>query len=261
MHTTIFYFSATGNSLKAARTLAAKLTNTSCVSIPKVAHKPIKVTSERIGIVCPVYAWGLPLIVKRFIAKLELSKVKYCFVALTCGSFIGGTLYQTKKLLAKRAILLNCGFKIIMPGNYTPLYEAGSEESQQETFIKADKTLDSIVSKIKGNETIKIKRGILLPYFILTGLLYFLFLKNVNSSDKKFYVTDKCNGCGICKKVCPVKNIEMKDSKPVWQHKCEQCMACLQWCPEEAVQFGKKTIGRKRYRHPEVSLENIIVSG
>ena len=68
-------------------------------------------------------------------------------------------------------------------------------------------------------------------------------------------------GAEYAKKVCPVNNITIIDSKPVWNHNCEQCMACLQWCPEEAVQFGKNTVGRKRYRHPEVSLKDIMVTG
>ena len=139
MHTTIFYFSATGNSLSAARALAAKLTNTSCVSIPMVAHKPIRVTSEKIGLVFPVYAWGLPHIVTEFIKKLELSKVKYCFVAATCGSSVGGTFYQAKKLLAEKGIVLNSGFKVVMPGNYTPLYGSGPDESIKKILVDAEK--------------------------------------------------------------------------------------------------------------------------
>ena len=181
MHTTIFYFSATGNSLVTARTLAAKLTNTSCVSIPKVVHKPIKVTSERIGLVVPVYAWGLPVIVKEFIKKLELAKVKYCFVVVTCGSSIGGTLYQAKKLLAEKGIVLNSGFKVIMPGNYTPLYGASSEESQKKIFNKAEKVIDSAVETIINEQDVKIKSGLLLPYFLLSGLMYSIFVKHVKS--------------------------------------------------------------------------------
>jgi MinD superfamily P-loop ATPase len=72
--------------------------------------------------------------------------------------------------------------------------------------------------------------------------------------DKGFWVDAKCNACGICKTICPCGNIELAAGKPAWRHHCEQCMACIQWCPQEAIQFGKKTPGYKRYRHPEVKL-------
>jgi MinD superfamily P-loop ATPase len=76
--------------------------------------------------------------------------------------------------------------------------------------------------------------------------------------DKKFWVDDKCNRCGICSMVCPVSNIEMIDERPSWLHRCEQCLACLQWCPQEAIQYGEKTVKYPRYHHPEVNLKDIL---
>jgi MinD superfamily P-loop ATPase len=35
-------------------------------------------------------------------------------------------------------------------------------------------------------------------------------------------------------------------------------MACLQWCPVEAIQYGKKTIGRKRYHHPSIAVADMF---
>ena len=75
--------------------------------------------------------------------------------------------------------------------------------------------------------------------------------------DKSFHSDGRCDGCGICRKVCPVNNIEMIDNKPSWKHHCEQCFACLQWCPKEAIQLGKETIG-KRYHHPDIKLADML---
>ena len=76
--------------------------------------------------------------------------------------------------------------------------------------------------------------------------------------DKQFWVTDRCNSCGICVKVCPVNNINLIEGKPVWQHKCEHCLGCLQWCPKEAIQFGKSTAKRKRYHHPDIKVQDFM---
>jgi Pyruvate/2-oxoacid:ferredoxin oxidoreductase delta subunit len=76
--------------------------------------------------------------------------------------------------------------------------------------------------------------------------------------DKSFWADEKCNNCAICEKICPTQNILIKSSKPVWQHRCDQCFACLQWCPEEAIQYGKNTSKKKRYRHPEIKLSEML---
>ena len=93
--------------------------------------------------------------------------------------------------------------------------------------------------------------------FLLYLLLYRGGSRQIPGSDKGFWITDTCIKCGLCAKVCPVANIEMKDSVPVWLSHCQHCMACLQWCPVEAIQYKKATLGKKRYRHPDVSEKDI----
>ena len=75
--------------------------------------------------------------------------------------------------------------------------------------------------------------------------------------DKGFRVDETCNGCGVCKTVCPCGNIAWEAERPVWQHRCEQCLACIQWCPREAIQYGRKTPGYARYHHPEIRLRDL----
>ena len=78
--------------------------------------------------------------------------------------------------------------------------------------------------------------------------------------DKGLWVDEKCDNCGICEDVCPVDNIKFSKSKspgPTWQHHCINCLACYHHCPQEAIQLGKEE-QMQRYRHPEISLEEII---
>ncbi len=84
------------------------------------------------------------------------------------------------------------------------------------------------------------------------------FLKEVNTMDEKYYSDEKCNGCGICQKICPVDNIKLVNEKPEWQHKCQFCLACLHYCPQEAIQYGKNTLGRERYNHPNITVKELI---
>lgn len=33
---------------------------------------------------------------------------------------------------------------------------------------------------------------------------------------------------------------------------CRQCLACINRCPVQAIQYGKGTVNRGRYTHPDL---------
>lgn len=80
----VFYFTATGNSLYAARQLDGE-----CYSIPRELHGDMHYSSAEIGIVCPVYGHEMPLPVKRFIAEADF-ETDYLYLILTYGNRHGG---------------------------------------------------------------------------------------------------------------------------------------------------------------------------
>jgi ferredoxin len=94
-------------------------------------------------------------------------------------------------------------------------------------------------------------------YRIIGRIVYPLFRWGARRSAGGFSVTEACNGCGLCKNLCPVGNIELADARPRWLNRCEQCYACFHWCPQAAVQHGKKTHQQHRYHHPDVTLKQI----
>ncbi|MEW5757948.1 MAG: EFR1 family ferrodoxin [Candidatus Omnitrophota bacterium] len=259
MKTVIFYFSGTGNCLKVAQDIAAGLKDTEIIAIPKVIDESeISTKANNVGIIYPVYMFGMPLILSRFIKKLKFNSAQYIFSVATYGGMMGSTLIQTKRELKKQGIKLSAGFGIKMPGNYTPLYGALPLDKQEKMFAKENEKIKLICEIVKASKEAPIEKGLILENLLLSGIIYNVCSPQIPSMDKSFWVNDKCNSCGICQKVCPVKNIKIVDAKPAWLGKCEQCMACLQWCPKEAIQYGKRTIGRKRYHHPQISLDDII---
>ena len=80
--------------------------------------------------------------------------------------------------------------------------------------------------------------------------------KAANKRDKNFLVNDSCNGCGICRNVCPAANIT-GTGKPEYRHTCEFCLACIHLCPKNAIHL-KSEQSEKRFINANVNLAGII---
>lgn len=253
----IYYFSATGNSLTVAKDLAGALGDTRLIAIPKAVKDESIQQAEVAGLVYPVYMFGLPLIVADFIKKVKINPKAYIFGVATFGGLPGRCHSLARELLKKRGLELASGFSVRMPGNYTPLYGAIPQEKQKEMFDREKPRIEQIALRVKARQ-----RGIFEEKpSVLNWLLYKLLYQGgsgqIPLAGRNFRATEACTKCGLCAKVCPVDNIELSDGRPRWLNHCQQCMACLQWCPVEAIQYKKSTLGRKRYRHPAVSADEI----
>ncbi len=252
----IFYFSGTGNSLITARHLSAGLEGATVVPVTAALGRP-ECASVTIGIVFPVYMFGLPLIVRDFLGKVQAGNRAYIFTVATMGGLPGLAHSQADAILRRRGYKLSAGFSVAMPGNYTPLYGAAPVPKQQALFAGEKTRVKEIAAFVRAKEVRRFEEGPGFVNFLLHKLLYGSCSPRIPFLSRNFWVTPECNSCGSCSKVCPVRNIEMRDGRPVWLDHCQQCMACLQWCPRSAVQFGRSTRGRLRYRHPDVNMADI----
>jgi ferredoxin len=208
---------------------------------------------ERVGVVYPVYFWGVPLIVKRFIESLDAQNAKgaYFFAVATYGGNAGNGLRETSSLLWKHRLSLDYGALVKMGGNYILLYE--KMKKSERINEQAEETIRKAAADIKAKKRLPVKKEN--PVF--RALISDPFRKRVHLEAAKFIVDSSCTSCGSCARLCPVANIEMEEGKPVFGDRCEQCMACIQWCPVEAINGGEKTKGRMRYRHPCVTAEDL----
>lgn len=76
MEKVIYYFSGTGNSLQAARIIAAEMGGAMLVSMGSDPEKNAAATAEMIGFVCPVYEWDVPRTVKDFVRRLAVNPLQ-----------------------------------------------------------------------------------------------------------------------------------------------------------------------------------------
>jgi ferredoxin len=257
MNATLFYYTGTGNSLWTARQLSQKLGEAEPVHMKDFERNPKEIRTDVAGLVFPVYIWGVPGPVVRFVESCKTVHADYWFAVAVNGGQVSGTLVQLKKRMERNGLTLASGFEIQTPSNYIPWGGSDSKEKITRFFTAAEKKIDSIVPRIEGKETLPVEKGPLWQRILLGGI-YRMSYRHVPGMDKKFWVDEKCDHCGICSKVCPAENITMIEGKPVWNHRCEQCLACIQWCPREAIQYGKKTPKYQRYHQPEVVLKDVI---
>jgi ferredoxin len=258
MKTIIYYFTGTGNSLAAAKSICTHLGDCDLVSIASLAGTSgeIHPGADRVGIVCPVYDFGLPSLVAEFVQRLGLSQTGYCFAVLTMGGMGVSALHQLDTLVfAHNNRHLDAAFVVRMVGNFVPLYDPAKGAKREKLLADAETRFTEIAGSI--DKGLIVRPDIAFLSAFLKRFTYDGFIRQIHDADKKFIADGKCTACGTCAAVCPVKNIDMVEEKPVWKHHCEMCCACLHFCPVEAIQYGPKTAKRGRYRHPALKLADM----
>lgn len=256
MKTVIFYYTGTGNSLWTSRLVAAQLGNTTLCPM-SLMNGDALADVEAIGLIFPVHMWGVPSLVLNFLKKIKLDSDKYYFAFAVNAGQVSRTLVQLQNHLVTLGVGLSLGIDIVLPSNYIPWGGPGPREKLDKLYLAAREKIKHVVPRIAGKQTAPMEQGPLWQRIVFTAV-YKLTFNMIPKMDGDFWVDEKCNGCGICEKTCPVGNIVMTAEKPTWQHRCEQCLACIQWCPKEAMQYGRKTPNYERYHHPEVTLKDII---
>ncbi|MBN2534203.1 MAG: EFR1 family ferrodoxin [Spirochaetales bacterium] len=268
MDTTIYYFSGTGNSFFIARELKNLLSNTELVPIVKAIKENNFVTkAENIGFVFPTHGLTIPIPVKIFLKKMNVTNSHYFFAVATRGGTIFRGFPVINNVLKKYNKCLNAGFIIDMASNDPKLasYHDATKEKLDSLRIYALNKIKLIQKVIINKENyhnddktgITFSKNILLN-LLLSRLIPFMTHFISPMVKKYFYADSKCTGCGTCEKVCLSEKIKMNGKKPVWQKNvtCYLCYSCLNYCPFKAIQIYSKiwmksfTTERGRYLHP-----------
>ena len=98
----ILYFSATGNSQYVADRLASALGQDAVSLVDCLRRGETSFTDDTICVVSPTYFWGLPSIVKEFLAQADLHADYLCFLA-TYGTTPGASDRMAGKAIRGRA--------------------------------------------------------------------------------------------------------------------------------------------------------------
>ena len=278
--TKIFYFSATGNSLWSAKKIAHNISADNptekyeLVNIGKAAYDgsfandDLKISSgkkqkhlieaDAVIFVFPSFAYGMPRVMRQFVKNAEF-KASYVAALVTYGSSPGGTLGGLRRILRKKNISKMFFGKIPAVENYLAIFGTPGEETIKKRSEAQKRVTDDLSRLIIERKENKVS-----SFYPLSFFVYCLFTLGIKIFYRFYQVSDKCAGCGVCEKICPVSAIVMKTKKgasvkqPRFTSRCEHCQGCVNLCPLRAIQFARARFGSRGYRHPEISINELI---
>lgn len=242
MKKVIYYFTGTGNSMRAAKVIAARLRDTDIISMRCNPRDVSAIDADIVGFVFPVYHWTMPAPAVSFVENLDINPKAYVFVIAMPSFICGIACEKAAEILAKKGISISYGNMVKSVANYVIVYPPFPFPKLR--VPRTEKKLKRIAEDIKSKKSrpypvagrfIKRRRdSVMTPYLDLQKY-----------ADMPFTISESCISCGLCSRVCPCANIELKDGKPAFLHHCAQCMACVTSCPNRAIGYDITANDRK----------------
>lgn len=247
---TVCHFSASGNCLYVAKRIGGTM-----LSIPQLMKQDnIEITDDAVGIVAPVYAVEMPMMVKEFLLRANI-KTNYFFFIYTYGSGYAEAFAHVELVCREKGLKLSYINAIQMVDNYLPGFEM---QNQIDTLPKknVEGQIEKLLSDIADRVETPVKIGA--ANKAQMAMYQKMLAKRIIRKDtaQDYIVNDNCTRCGICTKVCPADNITVTD-KVHFANKCEVCYACLHNCPQNAIHM-KNERSTVRFRNEHISLKEII---
>lgn len=248
----VFYFTATGNSLYAARQL-----DTNIMSIPQVMRCGClrRFSDETIGVVYPIFGHRPPEMVQRFLREVTL-ETPYLYIIPTYGARHANAVDIVSDSCRSSGKAPAYIHTLLMVGNYLPAFDMDEQRAE-------DKHVEEQLAEIKAD--IAARRRYIEPVTDSDRGAHALFLRyEAELPEKKLpglvYATDKCIGCGVCARVCPGGCISIEDGKARFDYaRCQGCLACAHACTQKAIamKIPEPNPG-SRYRNEHVTLKDIV---
>lgn len=236
----LFYFSGTGNTRIIAniiqKQLQLKYAVVDIISIEELINQNKEIDIEKydmIGIGYPIYGFGEPRIIGKFVHTIPKVRNKPVFIFKTAADFISinhnSSRYRRK--LHKKGYNVFYDRIICMGSNFFVKY---NDELVKQLYLCAIQKAENICTEVLSCKKRIYKTRLTLRLF--TSTVHWCedncFARIFGRSLK---VSDECSQCGKCISNCPARNIYNKNNKIRFKWNCFLCMRCVYNCPKNAI--------------------------
>ena len=204
----VLYFSGTGQSRRVAEELAARLC-WDCRDLVEAYRGGAPLAFEKIAVVFPVYCQGVPSFLKPIFKRLT---AEYAAIIATYGRMgAGNAIYEAARLLKAK----------VCAAAYLPA---------RHSYIEGDNFVppplpDEVIEAIAKPKEIVLPKRRKTPFAAFAPSLR-------SRIGVKIVRTETCDGCGVCKQVCPAAAIFCGKLNG----RCVRCLKCVHECPKKALQ-------------------------
>ena len=274
----IIYFSGTGNSAMVARELRRQLFGSDAPEDPAAQlyelsadrllfpHRQMltAVADEPVVWVFPIYAWAPPYMVLRFIRKVKFLHGEDArhFMVCTCGDDIGRADDRWREAIGRRQWRPLGAFSVQMPNTYVAMkgFDIDPAAVAAAKLAAMPARVAAVAAAIHRNYSRSdVVRG---PWAWLKSNVAYPWFRAVKMNPARFTVdADRCVGCGLCARSCPMMNITLATAggkkpplhsphMPQWGPACTLCLRCYHTCPSHAIGWGTATAAKGQYLAP-----------
>jgi len=266
MRLLFLYFSGTGNTDYVAHYLARRLEPAPAeLELRSIEWQPPGdvLGFNLLAFGFPVYAGDSPGFVQSYLEKLPPGAGRGAFVFCTKGAYAASAVRLNLQRLAMRGYVPLGGGDVIMPGtdglsmiskdSWLARKAMHKDYDQLQDADHLAEQMGSLLSELAegcpvGTRQMPLSaRSKMAPSDRLWALLY---KATENWARSRLHADAQCEGCGLCARICPVGNVAVRDGHAQFGDRCVLCLRCLHACPQEAIQIGRLTAGKFRWKGP-----------
>lgn len=259
----ITFFSGTGNTRHACRTLAAGFEREGWqVRLREIAPPaPVEADSgsgdsppDLAVFAFPVFSFSMPHLVRRFVRRLpRVAGVPAAVVAVYGDNFSGppsarrrlpgfegGALDDAAWLLSRRGYVVRSARGVGFPHSFTQFSSPPGEEECEVILADSEAAVAAIAADLAaGRCELRTRGPVTHAWSRIAGVMFSSIGRR--ALGKMYAADERCTSCGWCERACPARTIVLRGWNgfrrlPRWGWRCEACQRCINGCPEDAIQ-------------------------
>ena len=242
MKAVIHFFSATGNTARAASAIGGRLASAGYV----VSLRSIEVRAsfspglpDLTVLAFPIWSWAAPHFVLEYARRLPKAKGARAAVLATCGGFGAQGVGEMARVLRRRGYEVICSGEAAYPDNWTLAVGPPTGAELDQRLAQGDERVAQFAENLLSDHPSTFHCAFI--HKAWSWPIAILFRFSGRRFMGKFFAADgRCTSCGQCAATCPAGAIRMEGApgRPRWNASCAGCYRCINLCPAHAIQVS-----------------------